>query len=337
MTTKSTRRTFIKSAALAGIGLSVGSTALFAHNTGAIAGKRVGIIGLDTSHSIAFTKSFNAENPDPKLGGYRVVAAYPHGSKTIESSASRIPGYIDDIKALGVTIVDSIDALLAQVDVVLLETNDGRLHLDQVLPVFKAGKRVFIDKPIAASLEDTKAIFRASKEYNIPTFSTSSLRYIENAAALKSGNMIGSITGVDTFSPAVLEPTHPDLFWYGIHGVEMLYAILGAGCQYVKRVYTEGTDIVVGTWADGRIGVFRGIRQGRNGFGGMAFGAEGQSSLGKYTGYMPMLYEIVRYFETGISPIDPDETTELVAFMEAADESKRLGGESVDVQAWLNR
>ncbi|GGH03237.1 oxidoreductase [Parapedobacter pyrenivorans] len=318
-----------------GIGLSAVSIAKLGVSREAFQGKRVGIIGLDTSHSVAFTKAMNAPGADTKLKGYKVVAAYPYGSKTIESSAKRIPGYVEEVKNFGVMITDSITALLEQVDVVLLETNDGRLHLEQVLPVFKAGKRVFIDKPIAASLADTKAIFAAARQYNVPTFSSSSLRYIENIPNLASGKAIGAITGVDAFAPATLESTHPDLFWYGIHGVELLYALLGTGCNEVRRVYGEGTDIVVGTWSDGRVGIFRGIRQGKGGFGGMAYGTDGQQALGTYGGYLPLLYRVVEFFDTGSVPVSPEETTELVAFMEAADESKRRGGAAVSIKELL--
>lgn len=314
-----------------GVGLSAISIAKLGVAHEAARGKRVGIIGLDTSHSIAFTKAMNASDADAKLKGYKVVAAYPYGSRTIESSAKRIPGYVEDVKKLGVTITDSIADLLDQVDVVMLETNDGRLHLEQALQVFKAGKRMFIDKPIAASLADTKAIFKASKQYNVPTFSSSSLRYVENIADLASGNVIGELTGADTFAPATLEATHPDLFWYGIHGIEMLYALLGTGCKEVRRIYGEGTDIAVGTWTDGRVGVFRGIRTGKSGFGGIAYGAQGQQALGAYGGYLPLLYQIADFFDTGIAPVSPEETTELVAFMEAADESKRRGGAAVNL------
>lgn len=328
----------MKSCTALGVGVSVSSLPIFGKdNHTVLEGKRVGIIGLDTSHSIAFTKALNSHEPDPKLKNYRVTAAYPYGSSTIESSKNRIPGYIEEVRGLGVAIVDSIDELLEQVDVVLLETNDGTMHLQQALPVLQAGKRMFIDKPIAASLEATKSIFRASKELGVPTFSTSSLRYTENIADLRSGKLIGEITGVDSFSPAVLESSHPDLFWYGIHGIEILYSILGVGCEFVQRIFTDDTDVVVGVWSDGRVGKFRGIRKGKNGYGGMAFGENGQVSVGKYTGYIPLLYEIVNFFETGIVPVQPEETIELVAFMEAADESKRLGGTPVNIQEWLRR
>ncbi len=319
------RRKFMQSSVMAGISFSILDD--FTRFSLPDKGKRVGIIGLDTSHSIAFTKVLNAESPNPVYDGYRIVAAYPYGSKDIESSAERIPGYIEDVKKLGVEITKSIQELLQKVDVVLLETNDGRLHLEQAMEVFKAGKRMFIDKPVAASLKDAMAIYQAAEKYKIPVFSASSLRYIKGIESIDKAKVLGA----DTFSPGKLEKTHPDLFWYGIHGVETLYTVMGTGCKSVTRVSTPDTDIVVGIWDDGRIGTFRGTRSGKNDYGGTVFLQDGNKVLGPYAGYEPLLVDIIRYFNTGAVPVTPQETIEIFAFMEAADESKRQGGKSVDL------
>lgn len=286
---------------------------------------KVGIIGLDTSHSIEFAKLLNAETPAPEYAGCRVVAAYPQGSRDIASSTNRVPGYIEKVKPFGVEIVDSIDTLLTKVDAVLLESNDGRVHLEQALPVFKAGKRVFIDKPIAGSLPHVLALFEAARRHNVPMFSSSSLRYTPQTQALRSGQH-GAVLGVDAFSPCALEATHPDLFWYGIHGVETLFTLMETGCESVTRVSTPGTDLAIGTWREGRIGTFRGNRDSKNGYGATVFLAKGLQRVDDFKGYGLLLAEIVTFFKTGIAPVKPEETIELFAFMEAADESKRRGG-----------
>ncbi len=330
------RRSFIKTTAAGSLGLSMinQSSAL----AGAMAedSKRIGIIGLDTSHSVAFTKEFVDPNTRAEMGGYKVVAAYPKGSSEIESSYNRIPKYTAEMKDLGVKIVDSIDALLDMVDVVLLETNDGRLHLEQALPVLKAGKTMFIDKPMTASLSDAIIIFEKAKQFNVPIFSSSSLRYVENAQLVAKGE-IGKVEGAWTYGPCSLEPTHPDLFWYGIHGVELLYTVMGVGCRQVTRVQTEGTDIVEGVWEDGRVGSFRGTRTGIYEFGGMAFGEKGNMTISPYPGYKPLLLEIVKFFQTGRVPVKPEETLEILAFMEAADVSKLNGGTPVKLEVVWDR
>ncbi len=291
---------------------------------------KVGIIGLDTSHALAFTKLLNATNPLPEYAGFRIVAAYPQGSKDIPSSTNRVPGYIEQVKPQGVAIVGSIGELLKACDVVLLESNDGRVHLEQALPVFKAGKRVFIDKPIAASLPHAIALFEAAKKYNVPMFSSSSLRFTAKTQEVRSGKF-GKVVGVEAFSPCALEATHPDFFWYGIHGVETLFTLMGTGCETVVRVSTPGTDVAVGTWKDGRIGSFRGNRASAGKYGANAYMEKGMQVVDDFKGYDLLLVEILKFFKTGIAPVAPEETIELFAFMEAADESKRRGGTPVSV------
>lgn len=299
-------------------------------------GGKIGIIGLDTSHSVAFTKALNSPEPAPELKGFRVVAAYPKGSNDIESSVKRIPGYTGEVKKLGVEIVNSIPELLKKVDFVLLETNDGRPHREQALLVLEAGKPMFIDKPVAASLADTIAIYDAAEKHLVPIFSSSSLRYMETVQDVVNGK-IGSVLGADSFSPATLEKTHPDLFWYGIHGVEILFTIMGTGCRTVTRMHTKDTDIVIGEWDDGRIGTFRGTRTGKHEYGGTAYGEKGNLTLGPFKGYDNLLTRIISFFKTGKLPVTPKETLEIYTFMEAADESKRNGGKPVTMDFVLEK
>ncbi|MDZ4852893.1 MAG: Gfo/Idh/MocA family oxidoreductase [Pirellulaceae bacterium] len=303
---------------------------------------RAGIIGLDTSHAIAFANALNKGPKKPedkeKLSGVVFVAAYPHGSRDIVSSTQRVPEYIEKIKALDIEIVDSIDALLSQVDVVFLESNDGRVHLEQLKPVLAAGKPVFIDKPIAGSLADTVRILDAIKQAKVPCFCSSSLRFGKATQAVRSGS-IGSVHKAETFSPASIEPTHVDLYWYGVHGCESLFAVMGTGCLSVKRGTTaDGKIEVVGTWAKNRTGVFREANTSdRKGYGGTAVGEKGEAAIGSHDGYDVLLFEIVNMFRTGKVPVSAAETLELYAFMEAADESKRRGGAEVTLKEVLDK
>lgn len=290
--------------------------------------KKVGIIGLDTSHSIAFTKELNGVDKKEQYKDYEVVAAYPYGSKVIESSYNRIPGYIEQVEEMGVEVVSSISELLDKVDYVLLETNDGNLHLEQAYEVFQTGKPVFIDKPLAASVSQAIAITLLSKEYDAPFFSASAVRFTPQNQKLRNGEL-GKVLGADTYSPASREITHPDFGWYGIHGVEGLFTIMGTGCIAVNRMSAEGTDVVAGLWSDGRIGTFRGTRTGRSIYGGTVLTDGGAVPAGGFEGYGVLLDEIVRFFDTGEVPVSQEETIEMFLFMEASNVSKRTNGEIV--------
>jgi predicted dehydrogenase len=195
---------------------------------------------------------------------------------------------------------------------------------------------MFIDKPIAASLSDVIAIFEDAKRYKLPVFTSSSLRFTPTTQAILQGKA-GKVLGVDVFSPAHLEKTHPDFFWYGIHGVEMLCSMMGPGCKSVTRTSTEEADVVVGLWQDNRIGTYRGVRYKQSGYGGSVFGDKGILPLDGEGGYDPMLVEIVKFFQTGKAPVTPEETIDVFAFMEAADESKRQGGKSVTIESVLQK
>ena len=292
---------------------------------------RIGIIGCDTSHVPAFTKAFNDPKAAGDLAGFKVVAAFPGGSPDVPSSRDRVQKFADELKAGGVEIVDSIPKLLERVDAVLLESVDGRPHLEQARPVIEAKKPLFIDKPMAGSLADAVAIAELAKRHGVPWFSSSSLRFGPKLAGLRADPKVGEIVGAEAWSPCALEEHHPDLFWYGIHGVEALYTLMGPGCERVTRVQTDGGELVVGTWRGGRIGTFRGIREGKADYGAVAFGKKGIGTQLGFEGYKPLVEQIGRFFKTGKPPIAPEETIELMAFMEAADESKRQGGKPVSL------
>jgi hypothetical protein len=294
---------------------------------------RVGIIGLDTSHAIAFTKLLNKDNNTGDMAGVRVVAGFPGGSPDIPSSADRVEGYTEQLRKMGVEIAPSIDALLTKVDAVLLESVDGRPHLEQVRPVLAAGKPVFIDKPVAGSLADAIEVYRLAAEKKVPCFSSSSTRFGPKLQALIKDAKLLPIQGCDAFSPCHLEEHHPDLFWYGIHGVEILYTVMGRGCKTVSRVQAEGAEIAVGVWGDGRVGVFRGITGKPATYGATIFGVKPVESLVGFEGYDPLVVAICKFFKTGVPPVTAEETIELCAFMEAADESKRQGGCPVSIES----
>jgi hypothetical protein len=154
---------------------------------------------------------------------------------------------------------------------------------------------------------------------------------------MRSDEKLGEVLGCDAYGPCALEEHHPDLYWYGIHGVETLFTIMGPGCATVTRAQTKDFELVTGVWNDGRIGTFRGIRAGKGDYGAMVFGKLAVAPSGSYVGYMPLIVEIARFFKTGVAPVSADETIEIMAFMEAADESKRQGGGPVSIKSVIEK
>lgn len=292
---------------------------------------RVGIIGTDTSHVPAFTKLLNDKSSPDHIPGARVVAAYKGGSPDLESSYTRVDKFAEEIRTkYGVEIVPDIPTLLKKVDAVLLESVDGRVHLEQAKPVIAARKPLFIDKPLAATLEDAREIARLAKEAGVPWFSSSSLRYGEIATKMKYDDATGAIT----WGPGPIDKTHHlDLAWYAIHPIELLYSLLGPGCQEVTRISTEGADEITCRWKDGRIGTVRAVRPYSN-YGAIVFRPKEvvQSPSKNAVGYASLVKEIVKFFQTGVPPVPNSETLEIFAFMDAALRSKEAGGKPVPLR-----
>lgn len=289
---------------------------------------RIGIIGLDTSHVTAFTKLINDAKSKDHVPGGKVIVAFKGGSADIESSINRVEEYTRQLQTnYGVKIVATIEELCQQVDVVLLESVDGRPHLEQARPVIKAGKPLFIDKPVAGSLRDAVEIYKLAREAKVPVFTSSSYRYYESLVAVQKTN-VGDIRAVISWGPAHLEPHHPDLFWYGIHPTEALFTILGPGCESVSRTTTDHTDVITGLWSGGRVGTLHALKQGGP-HKVVVFGSKGIAEQKGSGDYAPLVREIMKFFQTGVAPVSPEESLAIYTFMEAADESKRRGGATV--------
>jgi hypothetical protein len=287
---------------------------------------RLGIIGTDTSHAVAFTEIFNDPSRPDHVPGARIVAAYKGGSPDIPSAWSRVDKYAEELRTKwNIELTPDIPTLCQKVDAILLESNDGRKHLPQAREVIAARKPLFIDKPLASTLEDAREIVRLARESGVPVFSSSSARFDGIASAMK----VADATGAIVWGPGPLEPHHYlDLSWYGIHAVELLYTLLGPGCEEVSRVVTADSDEITGRWKGGRLGSVRIIRPYSD-MGAVVFRLESilQSDSKMEESYVPLLKELVKFFETGKPPVTPEETLEVMAFMDAAQRSKQAAGQ----------
>lgn len=306
---------------------------------------RVGIVGLDNYQAVAFTELFHNPKVDGDLKGIKVVTAFPAGSSDIPESVRELPKWIDAIQKLGVEVVKTPEEVLKGCDAVLVMSVDGRAHLEQLKPILKAGKPVYVGRPLAASLADAVEIFRIAAEHKTPIFTCSQHRFSPGFIGMRKHDDVGEVVGVDVYGGAPREEHHPDLFWHAIHGVETLYTIMGPGCVSVSRTSTETADVVAGVWKDDRVGTFRGIRKGAPKYSATVFGSKGVSTAGiyghgvpvkgvvptndKYMGYEATAIEIAKFFKTGKPPVSADETIEMFAFLEAAEESKRMKGAPV--------
>ena len=292
---------------------------------------RLGMIGLDTSHSVEFAQLLNHPEHAEHVAGARITVAMPTFSADIPWSVDRVKQFTNEMSEKhGVQIVDSIQKVVAECDAVLLCSIDGRPHLEQ----FKqcaVGKPVFVDKPIAASLRDAREICRIAEETDTPMFSSSALRFEPEVIEVALED-VGRVTGAISYGPSPIEPTHPDLVFYGLHAAEALFTVMGPGCQRVSRVTTERTSVVTGEWSDGSVGVLYAMHHWPAPYKVTKMGERSVISRDVPPHYAPLMREIVKFCRTGVSPVSAAQTLELFAFLEAADESKRRGGAAVTLE-----
>lgn len=290
----------------------------------------IGMIGLDTSHAEAFTAILNDPGHPYHVPGGKVTSAYPGGSPDVELSWSRVKGFTDTLRdKYGVAIVESPEAAAQSSDAVLLESMDGRAHLELFSRIASFGIPVFIDKPFAVSLKDAEAMAELAERNRVPLMSCSALRYAEGLTASLRDDQNGEIFGMDIYGPMALQPSQPGLFWYGIHTVEMLYAAMGTGCIQVTAATNDDHDLIIGEWDDGRIGTVRGNRKGNSQFGALIHRDKGSQFVDVYAHpkpyYASMLEHVMEMFRTGEPDIDLKQTMEIIRFIEAANESRETG------------
>jgi len=295
---------------------------------------RVGMVGLDTSHCPAFASLLNQREHEYHVPGAEVVGAYPGGSDLFSLSRDRVEGFTEQlVKEHGLTLYDSIQDLAGDMDAILLESVDGRQHLEQFAQT-AMGKPVFIDKPFTTSTADAREIIKLANKTGTPVMSCSSLRYSAGIAGIVEQGE--AVVSCEAFGPAAILEDYPGLFWYGVHSAEVLFSIMGVGCKAVRCVSHEDVDVVIGEWEDGRVGLIRGTRFEDHAFGCVVHtDADARCGIAqpKPPGYSLMLQRVVKFFQTGVSSIDIKETFEIMAFLEAADRSKEQGGRVVRTES----
>jgi predicted dehydrogenase len=289
---------------------------------------KLGIVDCDTSHVYQFARRLNHVDIEPEewVEGARVVAAVVGSSRITEPD--RVAEYVTAMTATGVALVDRPEDLLGHVDAVLVESNEGAVHRARATPFLEAGLPVFIDKPLTATREDACALVDLAAQKGVPLISASALRFVPEISAALTDPTLGRLVGADVHAPAKLHGANPGLLHYGVHGVEMLYALLGPGCAEVACAFEEGGEVVTGRWRDGRLGVMRGLREGATGYGFTAYGDRAIRAETVETGsiYRDLLRVVVPVLAGDPSPMRAEELIEVVAFQEAALESARAGG-----------
>lgn len=289
---------------------------------------RLGIVDFDSSHCIEFTRRFNhvGLTSDQYVDGARVVAGWPG---TSVMAPERIPGFRNEMVAAGVPLVDAPDQLVGQIDAVLILSLCGTAHFERVRPFLAAGIPAYVDKPFACTLSDALQILNLARTTGVTVAYASALRYAEELPELRTIiHRSGGLVGLLSSGPAKRADMNPGLFHYGIHAIEVLYALMGPGCVDIANTFVDGAEFITGRWADGRLASVRGARHGATAYSVTAFcgNAVIHQPISTRYAYRNLCREIVRSLSVPAPLVPYEEIEEVTRFVLAARQSEHSHG-----------
>jgi predicted dehydrogenase len=277
---------------------------------------RFGLLGVNTSHADAFSRIFNGTADDAALiDGSEITAIWGNDLARIDELATK--HHIANRIANPNDMLGLVDAVL-----VVDDTNGGAVHADLARPFLEAGMPVFVDKPMTTDYADAVALFEIAGRTGAPLLSCSALRFaVELESAREKLAQIGRLSSIVSVGPG-------DWFYYGVHAVELLGAVAGTGAKTVHRHVFDQRDVVVIGYDDGPTAVVATLRDASYVFELTAYGETGHLSfsvddaIGFYSNTMR---EVVKMVETGISPLAPEQTLEVLAILHAGTRSAETG------------
>ncbi|NLO06953.1 MAG: Gfo/Idh/MocA family oxidoreductase [candidate division WS1 bacterium] len=279
---------------------------------------QLGIVSLESTHVDAFCRIFNSDSSEPLRLEGAVISAF--------CSQDDDPSRVAQLQQQwGVEVVMSHPRdLLGMVDAVLLCARDGSLHLQQALPFLEEGMPVFVDKPLALSLDDAHDMLDLALENGAPLMSASGLRYCEELEAALAQLGDGEIVHANLIGPG-------ELFFYGIHLTDILNAVMGPGVQAVANLGEMEFDLISVSYADGRSASLQLLRDPAPRHQGQLFTSETSVRFEVRAGtfYRRMMQQFLAMIETGEPPIHCEDMLEAIVVLLAAQRSQQQGGRAV--------
>lgn len=291
---------------------------------------RLGAIGIDSSHLPEFTRRIKALN-ESGMTRCRVIRLWTDGRHDLP--LEQVEKWKKSAIELGVEPSATLAELLDDVDGVLVLAVNGNRHLELALPALQRGLPTYIDKPLTCSLREAKQILATARARSARCYSASSLRFAAEVENLPRDEL-GKQIAVDAFGPGELNPSMEGLFFYGVHTIELVDAIWGAGVKRVSGITLADRDLLDLEYHDGRYARLRMERRGCYEFGATVHGERKVHQFRvDFAGiYNRLVLGMVRFFEGAEPPAQLRDIVENVAVIEAGNLSMRREGQWVDIQ-----
>lgn len=204
---------------------------------------KIGIIGTENSHAMAFSKLINLPDSDTKQLHYddaRVVGVY---GPDLDSPRE----IIDQAKAE--FLAEKPEDFFGRVDAMMVTSRKGSVHYDYAMPFIEKGIPLFIDKPITADPASAKKLLEEAKKRGVPVLGGSGCKYAYDILMLK--NIVKGLAGEGKFItaginfPAELDSIYDGFYFYSSHLVEMALTVFGYDIKSVRASEKNGSVIVI--------------------------------------------------------------------------------------------
>lgn len=285
---------------------------------------KIGMVGLDTSHSVAFTRCLQAPDcaPEQHVSGARVVACMRfetpfQGKEGLDDRQKQLEGW-------GVKVTESFEEAVADCDAIMLEINDPAYHVEYFQKCTELGKPIFLDKPMADNIANARLIAKMAKDAGLRVFSASSLRFIP--ALAQAIEEVGEPKYVSTYGPLGKAPAGSSIVWYGVHAFEMLERAMGLGAKSVFARKDSVGVVAIVDYEEGKRGVVE-LTEGAGSYGG-SVRSENKAvpfSADNAPFYTLELVEVVKFFAGAESPVTLEDALEVTAMLDAAERSVNSG------------
>lgn len=269
--------------------------------------KKIGFIDyyLDEWHA----EQYPAWIEEASNGRLKVTCAY--GKKDSDHGLSNA----DWCNKHGIRLLHSIEEVVEQSDyLIVLSPDHPEFHeVLSALPL-QSGKPTYIDKTFAPDRATALRLFETAERYGTPMYSSSALRFAtEYAEADRQG-----IDAICSIGPGYYDN-------YSIHQIEPIVSLMGSGANRVMYIGTENSPALLIGFNDGRQAEI-------HHFGG---DCPFQMAVNYRTGCSKLLRpesdffrlfikNLVTFFETGASTVDPAETISVITIIEYGKKAAKI-------------
>ncbi len=285
---------------------------------------RVAVIGLDTSHSLEFTRRMQAPDcpEDQKVKGMKVVNCMRFS--TPFQSEEGLDERQKQLEEWGVKVTVDFNEAVADCDAIMIEINDPSYHLEYFTKCAEFEKPIFLDKPMADNSKDGKTIYAIAKERNLKVFSASSLRFVPQLK--EACNTVPAPLFAGIYGALGKAPSGSSIVWYGVHAFEMLQRTMGRGALRVFARKDPAGVVAIVEYQDERRGIVE-LTNDVYQYGGCLRDKEKAAPFVADTAraYSDELVAITKFFNGADAPLELEDTLEVMSMLDAAERSSKTG------------